>query len=93
MTNEDFDKNQYLRDVLKENILLVTFTKRDGTVRTMRCTLKPDLLPAQTDIEEQVQNKNPTAPAESLAVWDLEKAAWRSFRFDSILTFSVSEAE
>lgn len=91
MTTEVFDKNQYLRDVLKENILLVTFTKKDGTVRTMRCTLKPDLLPAQTDIEEQVQKKAPNLDA--LAVWDLEKAAWRSFRFDSILTFSVSEGE
>lgn len=91
MTTEVFDKNQYLRDVLKENILLVTFTKKDGTIRTMRCTLKADLLPAQTDIEEQVQKKAPNPDA--LAVWDLEKAAWRSFRLDSILTFSVSEAE
>ena len=91
MTTEEFDKNQYLRDTLKEKVAIVTFTKRDGSVRTMRCTLKADLLPPQTDIEEQVQDKNPTAPAESLAVWDLEKAAWRSFRFDSIIAFSISE--
>jgi len=86
----EFDKNQYLRDTLKENVVLVTFTKKDGTVRTMRCTLKADLLPAQTDVEEQVQKKAPSL--ESLAVWDLEKAAWRSFRFDSIIAFSISEA-
>lgn len=88
---EEFDKNQYLRDTLKENIALVTFTKKDGTVRTMRCTLKADLLPPQTDIEEQVQKKTPNPDA--LAVWDLEKAAWRSFRFDTILAFSISEGE
>lgn len=93
MTTEEFDKNQYLRDTLKEKVAIVTFTKRDGSVRTMRCTLKADLLPPQTDVEEQVQDKNPTAPAESLAVWDLEKAAWRSFRFDTILAFSISEGE
>jgi hypothetical protein len=86
----EFDKNQYLRDTLKESVVLVTFTKKDGTVRTMRCTLKADLLPAQTDVEEQVQKKAPSL--ESLAVWDLEKAAWRSFRFDSIIAFSISEA-
>lgn len=86
----EFDKNQYLRDTLKENVVLVTFTKKDGTVRTMRCTLKADLLPAQTDVEEQVQKKAPSL--ESVAVWDLEKAAWRSFRFDSIIAFSISEA-
>ena len=93
MTDEvqELDKNQYLRDVLKENIALVTFTKKDGTVRTMRCTLKADLLPPQTDIEEQVQKKVPNPDA--LAVWDLEKAAWRSFRFDTILAFSISEGE
>jgi len=91
MTSEvqEFDKGQYLRDTLKENVVIVTFTKKDGSVRTMRCTLKADLLPAQTDIEEQVQKKAPNADA--LAVWDLEKAAWRSFRFDSIIAFSISE--
>ena len=91
MTSEvqEFDKGQYLRDTLKENVLIVTFTKKDGSVRTMRCTLKADLLPAQTDIEEQVQKKAPNTDA--LAVWDLEKAAWRSFRFDSIIAFSISE--
>jgi hypothetical protein len=52
----------------------------------MYCTLKPDLLPAQTDLEEAVQNKTPNPDV--LKVWDLEKSAWRSFRFDSIIGFS-----
>ena len=89
MTTEVFDKNQYLRDTLKEGVAIVTFTKKDDSVRTMRCTLKADLLPPQTDIEEQVQKKAPNP--DTLAVWDLEKAAWRSFRFDSIIAFCVSE--
>jgi hypothetical protein len=52
----------------------------------MLCTLNPDLLPAQTDIEETVQKKTPNPDV--LAVWDIENAGWRSFRYDSIIGFS-----
>jgi hypothetical protein len=52
----------------------------------MLCTLNPDLLPAQTDTEEGVQKKTPNPDV--LAVWDLENAGWRSFRYDSIIGFS-----
>ena len=86
MDNESFSANSYLKDKLRENILNVQFVKKDGTERKMRCTLKADLLPAQTDIEEAVQKKTPNPDV--LAVWDLEKEAWRSFRYDSIIGFS-----
>lgn len=57
----------------------VTFTKKDGTERVMKCTLKEDVVPA-------VESKETTRKVneEVLAVWDLEKSAWRSFRIDSI---------
>lgn len=86
MDNESFSANNYLKDKLRESILNVQFVKKDGTERRMRCTLKADLLPAQTDIEEAVQKKTPNP--DILAVWDLEKEAWRSFRYDSIIGFS-----
>lgn len=78
-------RNDFLKSELFKNIVNVTFIKKDGTQRNMRCTLRPDLLPAQTDIEEAV-SKTPSAT--SLAVWDLEKEGWRSFRYDSIIGFS-----
>lgn len=78
-------RNDFLKSELFKNIVNVTFIKKDGTQRSMRCTLRPDLLPAQTDIEEAV-SKTPSAT--SLAVWDLEKEGWRSFRYDSIIGFS-----
>jgi len=52
----------------------------------MVCTLKPDLLPAQTDLEEAVQKKTPNPDV--LAVWDLENQGWRSFRYDSVIGFT-----
>lgn len=79
-------QSDFLKSELFNNIVNVTFIKKDGTQRNMRCTLRADLLPAQTDLEEAV-SKTPSAT--SLAVWDLENEGWRSFRYDSIIGFSV----
>jgi hypothetical protein len=49
----------------------------------MRCTLQESVLPKQTDLEESIQKKGPT---DSLAVWDLDKNAWRSFRYDTVIS-------
>lgn len=77
---------KYLKGILREGEVNVKFVKKDGSERDMRCTLKADLLPEQTDLEEQVQKKTPNP--DLLAVWDLDKNAWRSFRVDSIIGFS-----
>lgn len=81
-----YSHKETLRNMLKEGVMNVTFLKKDGTERTMKCTLKADLLPAQEDLENAVQKKKPSD--ESIAVWDMDKAAWRSFRFDSIICFT-----
>ena len=73
---------------LYNNICFVNFTKMDGTLRGMRCTLRSDILPPQTDLEEHTQRKQTT---ESIAVWDLEVKGWRSFRNDSVIDFKVLE--
>jgi hypothetical protein len=80
-------QNEYLKGVLQTGIANVTFVKKDGTERKLLCTLLPSELPAQTDLEEAVQKKTPNP--EVLAVWDLENKGWRSFRYDSVLGFSV----
>ena len=60
----------------------VTFEKADGTKRIMNCTLMPKFLPEQLDFKEYLEKteKNP----DTLAVWDLDKNDWRSFRIDRI---------
>lgn len=80
-------QNEYLKGVLQTGIANVSFVKKDGTQRNLLCTLMPSELPAQTDLEEAVQKKTPNP--EVLAVWDLENKGWRSFRYDSVLGFSV----
>ena len=79
-------RNEYLKQALLDDVVEVLFVKKDGTERRMICTLKPDLLPAQTDLEEQVQKK--TSNPDVLAVWDLENQGWRSFRYDSVIGFT-----
>jgi len=75
-----------LKDILTKSVASVTFTKKDGTSRVMRCTLKEELLPA---IDADPDKKERKQSDESLAVWDLDKKAWRSFRVDSVNKFEL----
>jgi len=92
-------KNVYTKDKLKEvlhqNVCEVTFTKVDGTVRTMPCTLREDLLPStfsshpdslnpnEFNINEGVVSKKKPNDA-VLSVWCLDKESWRSFRVENV---------
>lgn len=75
--------------LLRENVLKVTFTKKDGTERQMLCTLNQKLLPPREDGEEEEapKAKNP----DQINVWDLEKGAWRSFMIDTVIMVNVVE--
>ena len=82
--DDDVSRN-WLKDVLLGSVVEVEFTKKDGTERKMKCTLKPSLLPVQ---EEKEQPSTRKVPTDSLAVYDLENNGWRSFRYDSITSVS-----
>ena len=69
-----------IKSYLKMMNGIVVFRKRDDSMRTMRCTLREEALPKQMDIEERTESPN----KEYLAVWDLDKSGWRSFRIDTI---------
>ena len=83
-TASDEDKTLFktwVKDVLKIGEVNVTFTKSDGTIREMRCTLEESVLP-KVEVKEGASTKKRSDDA--LAVFDLEKKEWRSFRFDSV---------
>lgn len=71
---------QWLRDMLRAGEMTVTFTKKDGTERSMQCTLLESDIPT----EKTPKNASKTPSEESIAVFDVEKQDWRSFRFDSV---------
>ena len=75
-----------LRESLKTHTVSVSFTKKDGTHRDMVCTLKPDSLPPQVDLEESIGRRSSD---EVIAVFDVAKQDWRSFRIDSVINWRV----
>ena len=74
---------QTLKDLLKRKVVQITFKKKDGTERVMKCTLQEDLVPIYEKKTERVRKQND----ETLAVWDLEKEAFRSFLVDSVTDY------
>lgn len=81
----------WLTGVLREGKVDITFTKKDGTSREMKCTLNEKII----GTENAPKGTGRTKPTESLAVFDIEKNAWRSFRWDSItqVRFTLGEEE
>jgi hypothetical protein len=78
-----YDRDNLLKD-LRENVVAVYFTKVNGEKREMRCTLMPSLLPPTYVTEEADVKKFHDENRDVLAVWDVMKGGWRSFRIDSI---------
>ncbi len=77
----------WVKSLLQQGSITVTFTKADGTDREMLCTLDPDKLPAVAGPVDGIvkENKERKKPDEhSIRVFDLEKGEWRSFRFDRL---------
>jgi hypothetical protein len=76
---------EWLKTVLKTNEVQINFTKKDGTQRAMTCTLNPDVIPQKVTESQVIEGKAERVKSvDSLAVYDVEKQGWRSFRWDSI---------
>jgi hypothetical protein len=72
----------------------VTFTKVDGTVRTMPCTLNEAMLPKVEQITPgpdtpppRVKKFNPAV----MSVFCTDKGEWRSFRIENVISVTAKE--
>lgn len=76
---------EWIRGLLFEREVKITFTKKDGEKREMRCTLNEELMRknATPDLYE-VKGAGRKSSDDAQPVFDLDKLAWRSFRFDSV---------
>lgn len=72
-----------VKKLLQDKICEVTFEKKDGSERVMKCTLKASELPP-VEIKEDADTKQRAENPDVLAVWDMEAKGWRSFRLDSV---------
>lgn len=79
-----YKKSEILKS-LREGICNVRFTKVDGTLRVLRCTLHPDYVPGGNEKREDSKNTKRHYVSENvLAVWDLDELHWKSFRINSV---------
>lgn len=82
----DSSSRDYMVTELKKRECRVIFKKVNGEERDMVCTLQEEMLPQQVDIEEAIQKKEPNPNV--VAAWDIKAKGWRSFRVDSVLSFT-----
>jgi hypothetical protein len=78
---------QSVAELARGNVILVTFTKSDGTERIMVCSLMDQYLPPIMEDAEVITKDNPNV----LAVMDLQARSWRSFRINSIIKVETME--
>ena len=83
----DDERNRLLRDVLSKNDCEITFTKVDGTVRTMPCTLREAAMPQRVVVEEYQTTR--LYKPETLSVWCLDKSEWRAFKVANVREIKV----
>lgn len=80
---------KFVEAVLHEGRATVEFTKADGTVRAMICTLSEDhgaKYNAVTEAATVTPGKPRRQPTEHVrTVWDCQAGAWRSFRWDRLI--------
>ena len=69
-------------ELLRNNDCSVTFLKKDGTERTMICTLRQDTIP-------EVRGTGVKKTDDVISVFDLGKSEWRSFRVDSVVSIAA----
>lgn len=70
---------------LSRDIVNVIFQKKDGSERTMRCTLSDVVIPE----EKKPKGTGRASSDEVLPVFDIDIMEWRSFRLDSVKSWST----
>jgi hypothetical protein len=79
-------EKDWLRTLLKEDVVSITFIKKDGSERIMQCTLSESKIPSEFAPKGTEKAKSD----EVLPVFDVENDGWRSFRWDSIKKIEFS---
>lgn len=80
-----------LLESLKQGEMVVTFKKKDGSERVMKCTKSFNIIPedkqpkTETIVEAKLdENGNPII-SDLITVWDIESNGWRSFDYKSLI--------
>ena len=83
-----------LHTLLLENECVVEFTKVNGEVRSMPCTLDSRIVPPAPEPKVLAQGEVPKVKKENpnvMNVWCLDKKEWRSFRIANVISAKVKD--
>jgi len=83
-----FTSRQDIISALRSNVCQVVFEKKDGSERTMNCTLKADTI-EQNGLTPS--GTGSTGPETQIRCIDVDKMAWRSFNMDSVVSFKIND--
>jgi len=93
LSEKDFKLfKKWLTGHLKSGPVTLTFTKKDGSDRVMKCTTNPTyIMFKDPSILESKSDRK--VNEDVMPVFDLEAGGWRSFRWDSIksVAFTIGE--
>ena len=93
LSEKDFKLfKKWLTGHLKYGPVTLTFTKKDGSERVMKCTTNPTyIMFKDPSILESKSDRK--VNEDVMPVFDLEAGGWRSFRWDSIksVAFTIGE--
>ena len=78
-----------LMEMLRKEVVEVTFLKLNGDERKMPCTLMPSFLPPATKDDPMSQKKVREISDKVVAVWAIESKGFRSFRYDRVTKVEV----
>jgi WYL_2, Sm-like SH3 beta-barrel fold len=75
---------------------VIEFTKVDGTVRAMPCTLSETLIPPppvhiDNPIDFPAPKKEKKQNPDIMSVWCLDKKEWRSFRIANVISAKAKD--
>ena len=93
LSEKDFKLfKKWLTGHLKFGPVTLTFTKKDGSERVMKCTTNPTyIMFKDPSILESKSDRK--VNEDVMPVYDLDAGGWRSFRWDSIksVAFTIGE--
>ena len=79
-----FTRRNLIQTMLQSHVCEVTFTKVDGSVRIMPCTLKAGSFPV-------VESTKPNRPKkdDNISVWCTDQQSWRSFKLMNVTQIRI----
>ena len=79
------NKIEILKAALLQGVVDITFEKKDGTLREMKATLSPTLVPV---VEKKTETVKPVNDA-VMSVYDVEAQGWRSFIVENLKSYAI----